>query len=103
MLAASAPRIVSLLRAMFRRGVWQKNAGFYRRKPTTMPTTEYLSAKDWRVRCTEQFRVVVPLLDDEGARQLAENLHAAWPNIEPEHAVAEFMRPVDRRNGPAAR
>lgn len=57
-----------------------------------MQTSEKPSATAWRTRCAEKIQVLVPLLDQKGAREIAEQLHVAWSDKDPEEAAAAFMR-----------
>lgn len=62
----------------------------------TMQILEKPSARAWQARCTDEIKVLMPLLDDKGAREIAAQLHLARPDVEPEIAAAAFMRTADR-------
>lgn len=68
------------------------NAGSIHTAPPTMQIIEKPSSRAWQARCTEEIKVLVPLLDDEGAREIAAQLHFAWPEMEPKEAAEKFMR-----------
>lgn len=58
---------------------------------------------EWLAQAAEGLKAWAPLLDDEGAREIAMDLYQAWPGDSPGTALRNFLSevPVDWNTMPA--